>query len=499
MLEKISPRLGALLVMAAWGGAILYFGLVRFTPYGIDEGAAIALLLNWSVSDMIANPVTTFGGPDFRALLFIPLGMYWSGSMVAAKVFSLLVTFSAAMLLYAWTRRRNEPGSDETALIASGLLLIAPITIAQADAMAVAPFLLAMFGLGWLLDGKYRASEHRISSLYFLQAILVAITVTLHPMGLAYPLALAWRWHKDPKSERQKKQVWLAIAIATGIVIAMQTGWIALGWFSNPLYALSHALIGNADLDPLNEPRWIPGLILALLLAVVLWQDARRLLDDLFGSSLLAALLIGLLCADDSWGMVALALLLYRGTPLLIRLNQRLGRKGGFVAQRGLVMAVLFVTATVFMQADKGHATLLASGQLSPSDELIQALALEAEDPEKPFLAASQWPARTMLAARRDVLPLPPAADDGEAQLQIMKGLTHLIFDHNDPHYSALARNLAEVSDRAKTLAILPGGVLIGIADPQAGKGSGEERAAPVAGDAPIVPEGDASAAADES
>ncbi len=490
MLEKISPRLWALLVMVVWGGAILYFGLVRFTPYGLDEGAAMALLLNWSVSDMIANPVTTFGGPDFRALLFIPLGLYWSGSMVAAKVFTLMVTFGAAMLLYTWTRRSDNPNGDETALIATGLLLIAPITIAQADAIGIAPYLLALFGLGWLLDRKYRASEHRISSLFFLQAILVAITVSLHPMGLAYPLALAWRWHKDPKSQQQKKQVWIGISIASAIILAMQTGWIALDWLANPLESLSHALLGNTNLSPLAEPRWIPGLILALLLAIVLWKDARNLLNDLFGSTLLAALLIGLLCADDSWAMITLALLLYRGTPLLIQLNQRLGRSGGFIGQRGLVMTVLFISATVFMQADRAFATLLASGQLSPSDELIQVLAREAEDHERPFLAASQWPARTMLASRRDVLPLPPAAENGETQLQIMTGLTHLIFVHNDPQYSALARNLAEVSDRAKTLAILPGGVLIGIADGKGVENAEDSPATPVAGDTPILPEG---------
>jgi len=490
MLKKISPRLWALLVMVVWGGAILYFGLIRFTPYGLDEGAAMALLLNWSVSDMIANPVTTFGGPDFRALLFIPLGLYWSGSILAAKVFTLMVTFGAAMLLYTWTRHNDNTNGDETALIATGLLLIAPITIAQADAIGVAPYLLALFGLGWLLDRKYRASEHSISSLFFLQAILVAITVSLHPMGLAYPLALAWRWHKDPKSQQQKKQVWIGISIAAAIILAMQTGWIALDWLANPLESLSHALLGNTNLSPLAEPRWIPGLILTLLLTIVLWKDVPNLLNDLFGSILLAALLIGLLCADDSWAMIALTLLLYRGTPLLTQLNQRLGRGGGFIGQRGLVMVVLFISATVFMQADRAFATLLANGQLNPSDELIQVLALEAEDHERPFLAASQWPARTLLACRRDVVPLPPAAENGEAQLQIMTGLTHLIFAHNDPQYSALARNLAEVSDRAKTLAILPGGVLIGIIEGKGIENAEDSPAAPVAGDTPALPSG---------
>lgn len=493
MLTKISPRLWALFIMAVWGGAILYFGLVRFTPYGLDEGAAIALLLNWSVSDMIANPVTTFGGPDFRAFLFIPLGMYWSGSMVAAKVFTLMVTFSAALFLFNWTRRSEQTNRDETALIATGLLLIAPIVITQADAIGVAPYLIALFGLGWVLDQKYRASEHTISSLYFLQMLLVATTITLHPMGLAYPIALAWRWHKDPKSQQQKKQVWLGIAVAAGIILAMQTGWIAIEWFANPLESLSHALIGHNNLDPLAEASWIPGLILGLLLLIVLWKNGRGLLDDLLGSSLLAAVVIGLLLsAGDSWALLALVLILYRGTPLLIQLNQRLGSKGGFVGQRGLVMVVLFISATVFMQADKAFANLLASGLLSPSDELIQALALEADDHDQPFLAASQWPARSLIASRRDVLPLPPAAANGVEQLKIMKGITHIIFAHNDPKYSALAHNLAEMTGYSKTLAILPGGVLVAIIDPDRQDSGNTKAAAPVAGDNPALPSNDA-------
>lgn len=490
MLDKIPTRIWALLVLLAWGGAILYFGLVRLTPYGLDEGAALALLLDWSVSDMIANPVITFGGPDFRALLFAPLGMYWPGSMLAAKVFTLITTFVALMLLYRWTREHGNESDDETALIATGLMLVAPVTIAQADAIGSGPFLLLLFALGWRMDAHYRASPHSISSLYFLQLILAAITITLHPMGLAYPLALAWRWYRDPKSAAQQKQVWIGLGITTVIIIAMRIGWVALDWFANPLASLSQAVTSFVPLDPREQPGILPGLLLAALLLVLLAKDVRRLLDDLLGTSLLLALVVGLLAADTSWAMIALAVLLYRGIPYLILLNQRLGARvglSGFAGQRGLVMAVVFVTATLFMQVDKAYANLIASGQLSPSDELIQTLCVEAADPDARFLAASQWPARTMIACRRDVLPLPPVAENGAAQLAMMHGVTHVIFDPNDPRHSNLARNFAEITGQTKTLGILPGGVLV-LISPAETAPTAPPPAPPVTGEEPSLP-----------
>lgn len=466
LLEKIPAKAWAYLLMFVWGGLILWFGLVNLTPYGLDEGAAMALLLNWSAVDQVATPVTTYGGPDLRALLFIPLGLYWSGSILAAKVFSLIVAFGAAMLLYKWSRQGDAQHGDEVALIATGLFLIAPATLGISDHMGVGPYLIAAFGLGWLLDRKYRASEHVISSLYFVQTLLVAITITLHPMGLAYPLALAWGWHKDAKSERQKRQVWIGISIATAIILAMQIGWIALSWMENPLLSLGRIFQGSADASSLiDETSLVPGVILAVLLLVVLAKQGRALLSDLFGSSLLLSLMIGLFVADFNWAYVALAVILYCGTPLLIRANLAMGKHAGFIGQRGLVMAVLFVLATLFMQGDKAHGMRIESGLLSPSDELIQTLTPEASDPEKHFLAASQWPARTMLVVRADVLPLPPAAETGPDQLAMIKGLTHLMFNHNDPDNTQLAKNFREMTDATITLARQPGGVILALRD----------------------------------
>lgn len=463
LLKKMPPRLWVYLLMLAWGGIILWAGLMNLAPYGLDEGAAVALLLNWSVVDQVINPVTTYGGPDFRALLYVPLGLYWSGSILAAKIFSLIVAFGTAMLLYHWTRQRNTQHGDEVALIATGLLLISPSTLGLTDSMSVGPYLVAAFGLGWIIDRKYRASEHIISSLYFVQTLLVAITITLHPIGLAYPIALAWRWHKNPKSDRQKKQVWIGIGISTGIILAMQTGWIALAWMENPIMSLSRMFQGTSE--SIIEISAVPGITAVILLLVVLFKQGRALLDDLFGSCLLLGLLFGLFIADINWAFLALVIILYCGTPLLIRANLALGKHAGFVGQRGLVMASLLVLATLFMQADQAHGVRLESGVLSPTDELIQALIPEAADPEKHFLAASQWPARTMLVVRADVLPLPPAAKDGPEQIAIIKGLTHLIFNHNDPDNALLTQNFREMSDATITLTRQPGGIILALRD----------------------------------
>ena len=484
MSPQLITRLWTLAALLVWGGVILGFQLVRLDSYGLDEGAAMALLLNWSVSDQIASPVTTFGGPDFRALLYLPLGLYWSGSMLAAKIFTLLVTFGAALLMWNWGRQRDE----EAALIATGLLLVAPVTLALADSLGSGPYLLALFGLGWLLDKKYRASEHRISSLYFVQTLLVAITVTLHPIGLAYPLALAWHWHKNPKSAKQKQQVWLGLAAATVIVLAMQTGWIAIHWFANPLVALADAVVGQRSWNG-PDTGWLIGLIPAVMLIAVLIKALRGLLDDLLGTTLLLALTVGLLSADADWALIALVVLFYSGVPLLIRANAALGQRAGFVGQRGLVMVVMMIAATVFMQADRAHRGELASGQLSPEDEVIQALAAEAADTKQPFLAASQWPARTMIACRRDVLPLPPAATDGPTLLKSIKGLTHVAFDHLNPDNSPLAKNFSEITNATETLARLPGGVIIKLRNAAHKATPAQTPAPPAKGDTPVTPE----------
>ena len=458
MLDRIPKPLLFVLMMCAWGGAIILFQLVRFNAFNLDEGAAMALLLNWSVSDQIINPVATYGGPDFRALLFIPLGLYWPGSMVAAKVFTLMFCFAAAIFLYKWSESTDD---KETALIATGMFLISPVLIYLSDTISVAPFLLTIFGVGLYLDNKYRASPHTISSLYFVQMLVVAIAITLHPMGLAYPLALAWQWHKNPKSDKQKKQVWTGIGITVVVILAMQTGWIDIGWGSNPLVALHNAIMGYNLREPYLE-NWIVGAIAIIPLLFLLYKDFKKLTDNLMGSMLILSTAIGLTAADQNWALIAIAVLLYRGTPALIAINKSV-KAMNFLGQRGIVFILIMVTSLLFMQANKSYAFQISNEILTPRDQLIQRLAEEARDPDKPFLAASQWPARTMIICRRDVLRLPPARDNGPELLKIIKGITHIIFDHRDIKNNVLARNIAELSGHTETIDIQPSGVIVKI------------------------------------
>lgn len=461
MFERIPKSVWYLLIICVWGGAIIGFQLVRLNAYNLDEGAAMALLLNWSVSDQIINPVTTYGGPDFRALLFIPLGLYWPGSMIAAKVFTLMFCFFSALFLFHWCR---ETEGEEPALIATGLFLIAPVLIYCADTINIGPFLLSVFGAGLYLDKKYRASPHSISSLYFTQMLVVAVSITLHPMGLAYPLALAWQWYKNPKSDKQKKQVWTGIGITSVVILAMQTGWIDIAWGDNPLTSLHNAVMGYNLREPYLE-HWIAGAIVAVFLLLIIYRDFKTLSQNLMGSMLLLSILLGLSAADENWSLICVALLLYRGIPALITVNKSI-KALSFAGQRGLVFVAIMVASLLFMQADKSYATQIISEVLTPRDQLIQRLAEEAADPDKPFLAASQWPAQTMIVCRRDVFKLPPALEDSNEFLKNLGNVTHIIFDHNDIENNGLARNIAELGGYTETVDIQPAGVIVKIRQP---------------------------------
>lgn len=477
LVDRVPKPIWYLLIMSVWGAGIIGFNLVRFNALNIDEGGAMALLLNWSVSDQIVNPVTTYGGPDFRALLFIPLGVYWSGSMIAAKVYALIFSFAAAAFLYKWCIEQQD---KESALLATGILLISPVLIYLADTISVGPFLIAVFGAAIYLDKKYRASPHTISSLYFLQMLLVAVSVTLHPMGLAYPLALAWQWHKNPKSEKQKKQVWTGIGITVFVILAMQTGWINIAWGSNPLESLHTALMGYNLRDP-HLDNIAAGVVLAALLLVLLYRDYKNLLGNLMGSMILFSLLVGLVAADNNWALIAIVFLLYRGIPQLIVVNKSV-KSFSFMGQRGIVFAVVFLVTFLFMQADKSYSKQLTLGAETPKDQLIQSLAQEAAEKDKPFLAASEWPAQTMIICKRDVVMLPPARESGEALLNSMiskrskKHITHIMFDHRNPQNHDLAKNLAELVGTTETLEIQQRGVIVKIRPSVAEKDTGREQ-----------------------
>lgn len=456
LLSRIDQRYWAVLLLLAWGAVLVFFNLINFTPYGMDEGATRALLLDWSIADQVAHPVVVFGMPDFRALMFIPLGVYWSGSIIAAKMFTVIITFLAIWVLYAWSKQTQ---SDEVALIGSGLLLIAPITLLQLDSIGVGPYLLLTFGLARLVDQKYRAQDRAITGWYFTQLLLVATAVTLHPAGLAIPAALAWFWTKNPVEPKRRNQVLMGIGLTVTVILLMQAGWIALTWLANPLPILGTAVLGFDPLE-LTLREAIYGTVPFALLLVVLVMDRHFLTADILGAILALSVIIGMLAADGAWAMAAIALLLYRGTVGLIRVNSAI-RVSNFAGQRGIVFILLFIGTTGFMLVDQEHARHNVLEVLPPEDELMRALAHEAELSDQNFRVASQWPGRTMFAVKRAALPLPPAQDDPTKFMQQMKGVTHIMFAHNDPNNAPLAHSIAGLSGNTETVALQTGGVIV--------------------------------------
>ncbi len=450
MLENLTARIPArywiLPLLLLWGGLVLL--ALRFDVYGLDENAAQALLLNWSIAGDVANPIVVFGVPDFRALLYIPLGIYWSGSVVAAKVFTVLLGFAAVLLFYRWSARHH---TAEIALIGSGLLLLAPFLLNQMDGLGAGVYLLFVFGAGVWLDDSYRAAPRPLGGKYFLQLLLIAIAVTLHPAGLAYPAALVWRWYKEPVDAPQQRHIYTGVALAVLFVLLLRQGWKNLAWWSNPVETLGNAL-GASFYTP-----WLEWLVGALLVLIVL-INLRRLMNDFMGLMLLAALVVGAFAADAAWAALGLTLALYYGVASLIALNQKW--RGGFLAQRGVTLFMVTLVLLLFMSANKQHYAFNKAGVLSQEDRLIARLAEEAGATERPFHAASQWPARTMLATKRAALPLPPPAQDAEAFLKQIQGVTHLIFNPYQVD-ERLTRNLAEVGGEMETLAREPGGVIL--------------------------------------
>src|ERR1017187_9791559 len=83
------------LLLLPW--AILIGLTFRASPYGLTEEGAKALLLAWSISDQVASAVFTLGAPDIRAIFFLPLGLLWSGQVIAAKVLTLLTMAGAGV------------------------------------------------------------------------------------------------------------------------------------------------------------------------------------------------------------------------------------------------------------------------------------------------------------------------------------------------------------------------------------------------------------------
>ena len=467
---RIPPKYWAYSALLLWGG--LVFTLLHKIPYGIDEGAAHALLLVWSVVENVVSPIVTLGLPDFRTIFFVPVGYLWPGNIVAAKIFTMLIMSCAVWAIHRW---RQDSGNSESALLASGLLMISPLLIDQIDTISVAPYLLVTFALGAWLDQIYRESPRAFGGMYFSQIFLCLVSTTLHPLGLAYPLALLWAWYRNPSDDKHKNYFVAGIIFVVVLALLLTMGWKHIEWFSNPIRSLSSMFLGASSVEEIGVFRWISGLGMLAVTLLVIWKQAANLWVDFLGRTLLAAFIIGLLVGDEAWSVIALAICLYWGLSLLLLERADSSGDGG---RRGITMLIFFVLSTMFMLADKAHYQMTLSGQLSPRDNLVKTLVedsgifLSDESSQNPvkmrksIRIASQWPGLTMLACRCDALPLPPSAKDSEALYAMLRGVNYLIFDPRNPLNSSLAHNLATMeAGKAETIALQQGGVIILIKD----------------------------------
>ncbi len=489
MKSYLSPRYIVLALVIIWGGAILGFGLIHNDVLGLQESAAKDLILAWSINDNVISPVGSYGAPDFRAVPFYVVGLYWSGSVLAVKIFTILITFAAAILMFRSTglspglppnntsstyrthSADGEPlattpppatyfGGTEAAAISTALLLISPIIITQIDSIGAGPYLLLVIGFAAFMDKRYRDNGNHLGGWYFIQMLVVALAVSLHPAGLAYPLTLIWVWLTEKNKPAEKKSIIIGSLITTFIVISMRLGWPdGLNWFANPLQILSDAAVNG--LSGLGQHANMSiGLVLAGLWVFIVIRDRQYFLHQFSGLLLLFASIIGLVSADSTWALIVMTLLIYRGIHMLVTFNDS-ASKETLLSKRGFVLAITLFIATAFMLANKDYVQNKKMEMVSPTDMLIRTVCAEAQDLEKPFKAASQWPARTMIACRRDVFPLPRAAESGGKLLDKITGITHMVFDHGDTANQALANNIAELSGIAETIAVQKGGVVI--------------------------------------
>ena len=454
-LDSIWQRYWGLAALAVWAAIYLFLPMISFQTSGIDEGSARGLLLNWAVADRVINPIVILGMPDFRALLFAPLAIYWPGSMVAAKVFVLLVYAAGVAGVYRWARQRFN---DETAMLSAGLLLIAPLALTQIEALGAGPFLLAGMTILWRVETAYAQSTRAVGGLYYFRLLLIAIVTTLHPAGLGYPLALIWHWSRNPTGNaKQRTQVIGGIVITLFVVGVLRAGWVDLPWFKNPVATLS-TLLSQPGLDESAE--WPLGVLPLVIFAGLVVAFRRQWLRDTAGLGWLLGIVIGALAADDAWGLVTLAMLLTYGIAGLLQLQQRFSF-ANFAGQRGVLLLFVFVLSVLFMRDDKVLVDLHRANVIGARDRLLHLLSAEVENQLTRVTTASQWPGQTMLTCRCEVLPLPPIGANSAEFEKSIKGLRYVVFNPGDDKQHALAQRIAELNGLLKTVAMEEGAVLL--------------------------------------
>jgi len=451
--EAFQPRyLGLIgLCLLAWA----YLSLFRYDNFGIEESAALGILLNWSIVHQIASPVAFFGVPDLRAIMFIPLDMYWAGSLIAVKVFTMYILFGTALIMYRWS---EEVHGSEPSMMATALLLIAPISLMQTDAIGSGIYMLFCFAvIGWL-NQMVRDSERALPSWFFLQLMMVALALSMHPMGLAVPLALGIHWWRNSSDAKKTRRMIASVCFVTVFMLFIRWGWYGMDdALANPLAILGDSILGSPLLHGSGTGF---GMLIAAFLLISIGVQAYRRVNDPISVMLASASLIGALHADHAWVFIAWATTLYLGLPLLIELNQRIGGHS-LMGQRGILLLLVVCIATISMLNTRQASQIAKQHMKGPVDALISVLELEAADSEKPFIVASQWPARTLLVCRRDVLPLPPANDDSAAFRRQVVGLTHIAFNPQLEGLRQLTRNVASMSDTFETIAVLEGGAVL--------------------------------------
>ncbi|HYA66840.1 MAG TPA: hypothetical protein VEE84_09125 [Burkholderiaceae bacterium] len=479
----------AVVALIAWALGVV--ALLDRTPYGLAEGTTRAILFLWSISDQVASPIVTMGIPDFRAVYLIPAGIFFSGSLLATKLFTLLVCVGVALGLYRW---RSQHGDNETPLLASGLLLLSPLTVTSIDHVAIGPFLILTFLLGSWADKTYRSSRVRFGGFYFAQLLLSVAALSLHPAGLAYPMVLALSWLRDRPAEsaeagmipgRERTHVLIGIFLATVFGALLAGGWPHQRWFANPVTALGRDVFGlQPDATAGNTLAWALGTLLVLALLASVWRSRSQILADRFASTLVLATVIAAFAGDSSFSLLVLVLLLFMGFALLLRV--RVGGAGGLVGQRGVALALLIILSTLFLSADRARFAQVRQGlELSGQDQLIATLTdviqrshpmaaqpglvTEEQKAKSGPRVASQWPGRTMIACRCSTLSLPPAAEDPGKFEANLRGVDYVVFDPKEPSNAALSRGFALLGGaQAETIALEPGGVLLRLHPAQA-------------------------------
>ena len=493
MKPRIPNGFWALAILVLWGLGVV--ALLDRSPYGLDEATARAVLVLWSASDHVAAPVVTLSVPDFRALFLLPAGILFSGSLVAAKLATLLYLVAAVLLLFL---RRRAQGDAETPLLASGLLLLSPLAINAIDRIAVGPYLLVTFLAGAWADESYRTHRLRFGGFFFAQLLFSIAAITLHPAGLAYPLVLLWSWLRNPPPEpqarsvipgRERTHVLIGLVVAMLLGLALAWGWPLQHWLANPVRALGADVFAfpRENLSMGATP-WLRGALVAAALAAVVIGVRRSLREDRFAATLVVAAAIGLATGDSTFALVVFVLILYWGFPQLLRvhLGHAQGLATGFASQRGMAFAALLVLSTAFLVIDRGHYSNQRLGlqTLSPHDQLISALsdAVQAEQAKREkerrpgvmtavdrakasVKVASQWPGRTMIACGCSTLPLPPASRDLRAFAANLHGLDYVIFDPRTPQNRPLSQDFAMLGgSNSTTVALQEGGVVLRLA-----------------------------------